>query len=64
MLLSIEARPVPGQFLAKPEEPVGCGPRQHPSDSKGPVRFWPEIVLFIGVIVSHYFCVVLSGVWH
>jgi hypothetical protein len=52
------------QFLAKPKEPVGCGPRQYPSDSKGPVRSWPETVLFTDVIVSHYFCDVLSGVLH
>jgi hypothetical protein len=64
MLLFVEAGPVPGQLLAKPEEPVGCGPRQYPSDSKGPVRSWPETVLFTGAIVSHYFCNVLFGVSH
>jgi hypothetical protein len=47
ILLFVEAGPIPAQFLAKPEEPVGCGPRQYPSDSKGPVRSWPETVLFI-----------------
>jgi hypothetical protein len=63
-MLFAKAGPIPGQFLAKLEEPVGYGPRRYPSDSKGPVRSWPKSVLFAGVIVSHYFCDVLSGVSH
>ena len=35
-----------GQLLAKPEEPVGCGPRQYPFDFEGPVRSWPETFVY------------------